>query len=159
MHFSKFTLAAVLSLLAVSFLSSTHASDEEHGEQHHKWGIALFLGATEVHSKWEETVGVELKYFFNAKWSVAALWEQADGEDDPQLWMGLLGFRPQGKFGVQGGIGTHEVGEHSETAYRLAVDYLVHLPKSWELLPYAAYDFIENSENEPVIGFYIGKLF
>jgi hypothetical protein len=155
----KLTIAAVLSLLVTGFSSSICAGDTEEEGQHEKWGLGLFIGATEVHRKWEETLGAELKYFIDERWSVAVLYEQTDGEDDPILYMGLLGFRPHHKFGLQAGIGTHEVGEHSETTYRLAIDYIIHLGSSWHLEPYAAYDFIENSENEPVLGFYIGKLF
>ena len=161
-HINPKALFSVLLALAMGISFSAKASDAGEHEHHGKgnrWGIALFLGGTEAHSEWEATAGIELEYLIDDKWSVAALWEQTDGEDDPTLWMGLVGFRPYHKVGLQAGIGTHEVGEHSETAYRLAIDYEFLLSPTWFLKPYAAYDFIENSENEPVLGVYIGKLF
>jgi len=56
-------------------------------------------------------------------------------------------------------MGTKDPSGVKETVLRTAVGYEFKLDSSWFIKPYLALDFIENEENEEVIGVYIGKGF
>lgn len=148
---------------AMSVHASEAASGEgqviEHESDHKKWGTGLFLGGTEVHDKWEPTLGIELTYHFNHTWSGFALIERSDRDKEATLAMLGLGLHPWKELVLVAGVGRKDPGDARENAVRFGVAYEIHLGHNWFMEPLVAVDIIDHEEHEPVLGLYIGKEF
>lgn len=155
-------LSAVLAVLAVLpgfALNPALASETENESENHRYQMAVFLGGTEVDGKYEPTLGLELTYHINHRWSAWGLIEQSDRDQDTTLVMAGLGLHPYKDLVLIVGAGRKDPAEERENALRFGAAYDIELSNNWFVEPYAGVDIIENEEHETVLGVYFGKKF
>ena len=119
----------------------------------------MFVGGTEVHDEWESTLGIELTYHINHRWSTFALIERSDRQEDTTLGLLGVGLHPWKELILLAGVGRKDPGDEREYAFRLGVAYEINLPNNWFLEPMVAVDTIEHEEEELVAGVVLGKKF
>jgi len=155
----RFCMVMGLGLLLQSLPVSAAEHETEAHEAAPRYVLGVFLGYTRAHGENEPTIGVEGGFNINEKWSAGAVVEQTNkGRDTTMLLLGV-GYHPTRSLRLQLGLGKKDPGETSENVLRLGLAYEFELANEWFIKPYAAYDYIDNEENEPVVGFYFGKAF
>ncbi|MCP3980302.1 MAG: hypothetical protein GY716_13440 [bacterium] len=155
-------LGAALPVVLAEEPGSGHG--EEHAEQHHphhRFGVALFVGATRAHGENESTLGIEFGYNINQRWSVGGVFERAEREAHTTLILAGVGFKPYRGLRLQAAAGRKDPAGEERNVGRLGLGYEFELgkKKNWAIKPYLAEDFIEDEEDEEVFGVYVGYLF
>ena len=158
----KIWLAVGLGFLLLSGPLSAAEHEQakmEAGEPAPRYALGVFLGYTRAEDENEPTIGVEGGTNLNQKWSAGVVIEQTNRGKDTTLLLAGVGYHPTESVRLQLGVGVKDPSETSENVVRLGLAYELELAHEWFIKPYAAYDFIEHEEDEPVVGFYFGKLF
>lgn len=157
-----FLLWLLAGSLVIGF-SDARASEEpgitNHEAEHKQWAAGVFLGGTEVDEDWESTLGFEVTYHINPKWSTFALLERSDRQKDTTLGLLGLGFHPWRELILIAGVGRKDPAEEREYVMRLGVAYEIHLGHDWYIEPFAGVDTIEHEDKETVLGVYLGRKF
>ena len=156
----------ILSVLLISFLPpGSFASEAEHEgadhsfEHHGKHNLGLFVGITREHDHNRETIGIEYSYRINKLWSVGAVVERAERDQDSTLAVAFVHLWPTEFLYLGLGVGRKDPGEEREVTYRGTIGYEFELGKGWSLSPQANIDWIEDEDNEEVYGLVIAKRF
>ncbi len=161
-HSSKY-LVIGLGLIATMILPMVEVNAAEHEVVEEgarpKYAVGLFLGYTRVHGENEPTLGFEAGFNINNKWSAGAVLEQTNRGRDTTLILLGVGYHPTEKLRLQIGLGRKDPSDKEENVLRLGLAYEFELANEWFIKPYAAYDFIQNEDGEPVVGFYFGRAF
>ena len=151
------TLVGAVLLSAVFTTGVANASEAE--SEHPKNAMAVFLGATHAHGENEPTIGLEIGRDLNENWSAGVVLEQTDRGKETTLILAGVGWHPHQKMRLQFAVGRKDPSDSHENVFRTALTYEFELARHWFIKPYVAYDFIEHEEDEPVFGFYFGRLF
>jgi len=146
-------------LLIASSSLSAMASETEAESAYPTTAVGLFLGATREHGSYEPTVGLEVGANMNANWSAGLVYEQSNTGSESGLLLAGVGWHPHQRVRLQLGVGKKDPWGERENVIRTGLTYEFELQDEWFIKPYFAYDFIEDAEDEPVVGFYFGKLF
>jgi hypothetical protein len=152
---------ALLLLGSAGALAAQEGGHEAGGDtEHHRFGIAGFIGSTLVGSENEFTVGIEGGMHLNSNWSVGVVFERAERERHSTLILAGVGWHPTGtELRLQLGLGRKDPAGTTENVLRTGIAYELEAASGWFLEPYLAIDFINNEDNEGVFGVYIGKGF
>lgn len=135
---SKVLLAGLLCL------SSSVASAAKHYP-------GIFLGATNVDSETDVTIGIEYEYKFDDNFGVGGAYERtADGHhgDGFNVWTASLFYHPMKSVRLGIGLGEEKIGgdhPHTEDLWRLSAAYEFHVGE-FEVAPTLAVDFIDDKE-------------
>lgn len=155
---------SVLLLTCLSVGASAGETEEHEGEKlyHEEHGhntLGIFLGLTYEHDEKRETIGIEYSYRINRYWSVGALVERAERDKSSTLTNIFLHIWPTEFLYIGGGLGRKDPGDERQTTYRATIGYEIELGQSWSFSPQINVDFIEDEENEEVLGFVFGRRF
>ena len=152
---------ALCVLFSASAIAEETGSEATHGgeESYGKHALAVFAGVTREHGENLETLGIEYSYRINESWSVGAVIERADREQNSTLVIAFAHFWPYKGLFVGGGIGRKDPGDERENTIRATIGYEFELGGGWAIAPQANLDAIQNEENEEVYGVVFGKRF
>lgn len=150
-----------LSLCTTAALAAEHDSEEMDGaeEERGKHTLGIFAGATHEEQENHETFGFEYSYRFDPAWTVGATLERADREKSSTLALAFVHWWPYKGWAIGGGIGSKDPGHEKENTFRATIGYEFELRGGWVIAPEFNVDFIENHEQEEVIGIGFGKQF
>ncbi len=158
---SNWIIATGLSLCMTGALAAEHSSEEIHGteEAHSKHVLGIFAGTTHEDHENHETFGFEYSYRVNTAWSVGGVIERADREKSSTLVIAFAHWWPYKGLFAGAGIGRKDPGDKRENTIRATLGYEFELGGGWVIAPQFNLDFIENHENEEVLGIAFGKQF
>lgn len=142
-------------LVVISVTGCGAALAGEEGEPevlNKRHALGVFVGATHAEDDYLETLGVDYGYFVNEKFEVGVVVERAVREDDSTLVIAFASLRLFGNFGIGAGIGRKDPGPDRKNTLRLSIFYDYELNEEWSLEPQFHVDFIEEEENEEVLG-------
>jgi hypothetical protein len=160
--FNKNCLKRAALALCLSFVTpGAVASEEEPGEEeaHRRHTLGVFLGVTHEGGENHGTIGIEYAYRIKPLWSIGALVERADREKESTLLLGFVTLHPYKGWLLSGGLGRKDPSERRENAARIGIGYEFELAGGWAITPQVSVDFIEDEENEEVVGVGFYKLF
>ena len=141
------------------------ASEVEHGgsahsfEHHGRNNLGLFLGITREHGHNRETIGIEYSYRISKTWSVGAVVERAERDQDSTLAIVFVHLWPTEFLYLGFGVGRKDPGEERENTLRGTIGYEFELGRGWSISPQANIDVIEDEDNEEVYGLVFAKRF
>lgn len=135
------------------------ADQEEEEVPENRHAIGVFVGATHAHDEYLETLGLEFGYFLSKNLEIGALIERAVREDDSTLVIAWASYRVFGNFSIGAGVGRKDPGPDRQNTLRLFLAYDHEINERWSLEPQFAVDFIEDEENEEVLGIAIVRRF
>ena len=131
----------------------------EHFERHGRHALGLFFGITREHGHNRETIGIEYSYRINRYWTVGGLVERAERDQSSTLTNFFVHFWATEALYFGGGLGRKDPGEERRTTYRATIGYEFEVAENWFVEPQFHYDWIEEEDNEEVIGIAIGRKF
>lgn len=149
-----FSIAAALCIgLAQPAIAGEETANSEKGI----WSIEGFIGGTDTPEELEPTVGLGVAYQLNRDWTVGALVEGTNREENSTLYLGELVWHPFDKVRYVAGYGLKDPsGEHEQTI-RAGLGYEIKLEDQWFIKPYGGIDFVDKEEEEFVFGIYFGR--
>ena len=127
-------------------------SEAEHEDTEKKNRLGIFVGATHAEGEYLETLGIEYGYYVNENVEFGILVERAVREDDSTLLIAFAALHLDKGFYVGAGIGKKDPGTERRNTLRVSVGYEFEITDDWSLEPQFHLDFIENEENEEVLG-------
>ena len=146
----------IIALPLVLGSTSTFASEVEH---HAKHMLGPFVGITREHGHNRYTAGIEYSYRVNQTWSVGAVIERAERDNDSMLTNIFAHVWPFKGLYFGFGVGRKDPGDERENLLRGTIGYEFELRGGWGISPQFNLDLIQNEENEEVYGVVIGKRF
>lgn len=154
-------ILALSIFVSVSAFAEESESEGHHAaeEGHHKHTLGLFVGVTREHSEDLATLGIEYTYRFHENWSVGAVIERADRDNDSTLAVAFLHFWPWKGLYLGAGVGRKDPVDERQDTMRATVGYEFELEGGWVISPQANLDVIEDEEDEEVFGIVFGKQF
>lgn len=160
-QFLRISVVTLCMLLVPAFAWAEESDGgERHGEeQHGKHALALFVGVTREHGDDLATLGLEYSYRIHRLWSLGAVIERADRDNDSTLAIVFAHLWPYKGLFLGAGIGRKDPGDERENTVRATIGYEIEIGGGWSVAPQANLDMIENEEDEEVYGLAIGKRF
>ena len=157
----KLLITALSCLFWSSAFAEETGSEEHHGaeEGHDKNLLALFIGVTREHGEGLATLGIEYSYRFHENWSVGAMIERADRDNDSTLAIAFVHVWPWKELFLGAGVGRKDPGDERQDTLRATIGYEFELGGGWVIAPQANLDVIEHEEDEEVYGIAFGKQF
>lgn len=154
-------LVALLSLMCSLNLMANEPGHEDgnHGEEHPRHSLGLFVGVTQEHGESLETYGIEYSYRIHQRWTVGGVIERANREKDSTLGIVFVHFWPWKGLFLGGGIGRKDPASERENTARATLGYEWVFGRGWLINVQANLDFIENHDREEVYGFVFGREF
>ncbi|MEE4361132.1 MAG: hypothetical protein V2I63_06365 [Pseudomonadales bacterium] len=157
---SRSVALLLATLLCIAAPAPVVAAESHEEAAEGRVAVAVFLGATRADERNEPTLGFEAGYRIDEHWSVGAVVERADREQDSTLLLAGVGWHPFGAGPrIQLGIGRKDPRGVEETVVRTGLAYEFELTGGWALQPYLARDFLDDEEDETVFGLYFGRNF
>ena len=169
------SLAALPAMLAVLVLAlllplglvaseADHESGHESGHDgagahHGKHTIGLFVGVTREHGENLETFGLEYSYRIRPRWTIGALIERAEREQDSTLGIVFAAYWPWKGLYLGAGVGRKDPANKRENTARVSAGYEWVFDSGWLISAQAHLDFIENHDREEVFGLVFGHQF
>jgi hypothetical protein len=150
-----------LSLSSAAAIAAESSSEEKHemAAEHDRNKLGLFVGATYEGDEYHETLGIEYTYRLSPSWSLGGVAERADRDKNSTLVLAFAHWWPYKGLYLGAGVGRKDPGDKRENTFRTTIGYDIELNGGWVLAPEFNFDFIENSEDEPVFGMGIGRNF
>ena len=138
--------------IGISLAGETGDEPDVGEEPFLRHALGIFVGATHAEDEYLETLGIEYGYYINETVELGLLAERAVREDDSTLVIAFAAIHPYRGLILGAGVGRKDPGDNRQNTLRLSLGYEFEVSHHWSFETQLHLDFIENEEDEEVLG-------